>query len=95
MWDHLDLELTVEDVAREIKISKRQLERRFRKALDRGVNEELNRKRLEEFRHLLLTTDLTITKLAPLIGFHSTTYLHRMFRSAYGMTPAQYRRERQ
>jgi transcriptional regulator GlxA family with amidase domain len=83
----------VDDIASAAFLSARQLERRFMASLDRGVNEELRRKRLEEARQLLISTDLTIAKIAPLVGFRSTTYLHRTFRAAFGMTPAQYRRK--
>jgi len=65
----------------------------FSNLLDRGMNEELRRKRLEEAKHLLNSTSLTIAGIAPLIGFRSTTYLHRTSRAAFGMTPAQYRRK--
>ena len=92
MWDHLDLDLSVEQIVAEVGLSRRQLTRRFRNALGRTFTEELLRKRLEEAKHLLRSTDLPIADLAPLVGFHSTTYLHRTFRKAFSLTPAQYRR---
>ncbi len=92
MWDHLDMDLSVDRIAGEVGMSSRQLARRFHKALDRTPTEELLRKRLKETKHLLRSTELSIADLAPLVGFHSTTYLHRTFREAFGVTPAQYRR---
>jgi len=91
MWDHLDLDLSVDRIAREIGVSRRTLEREFRKHLGRSVNVELRRKRLEQLKLLLRTTDTNITDLAPLVGFRSTQYLHRAFRAAFGMSPKQYR----
>ena len=85
------MDLSVEDVARQVGLSSRQLERRFRRALDRSVNEEMRRKRLAEAKRLLRSTDCTIAELCTRVGFGSTTYLHRAFRAAFGTTPARYR----
>jgi LacI family transcriptional regulator len=91
MWDHLDLDLSVNDVARKVELSRRKLERAFRRELGRGINAELHRKRLERVRELLVTTDMPIVDLAPAVGFKSKDYLHRTFRRAFGVTPRRYR----
>jgi len=94
MWDHLDADLSVDDVARVVGISSRQLARRFQRALNRTFSEELLRKRLAEMKRLLRTTDHPIADLAPIVGFRTDAYLYRTFRAAFGMTPSQYRRSR-
>lgn len=93
IWDHLDLNLKVDDIARNVGVQRRRLERAFRQHLDRGVNEELRRKRLEVFRELLTTTNLPICELAPAVGFRTTVHMQRLFRRAYGMTPREWRRQ--
>lgn len=91
LWGHLDLNLSVDDVARVVGLSSRQMARRFHHALGRGINEEMRRKRLEETQRLLRTTDRSIADIAPMVGFRSTAYLHRAFRAAFGLTPRRYR----
>jgi len=91
MWDHLEQNLSVDDVASEIGMPRRQLERAFRKHLKRGINAELRRKRLEYCCELLRSTTISITDIAPMVGFRSGDYLHASFRQAFGMTPRQYR----
>lgn len=91
MWDHLDLDLSVDDVARQVGSSRRKLERSFRTHLGRGINAELHRKRMEVFCQLLLTTNDSIADLAPKVGFRTLVYLHQCFRRSFGMTPRQYR----
>ena len=91
IWDHLDLDLSVDDIAAEVGVPRHRLERAFRKHLDRGVNEELRRKRLEVFREMLSTTDIPISELAPTVGFRTMVHLQRSFRRAYGMSPRQWR----
>lgn len=93
MWDHLNHDFSVEQIAEAVGLSASQLQRRFQKALGRSVVQELLRKRLDEAKHLLWSTDLPIADIAPKLGFHSATYMHRTFRRSFGVTPAQYRRK--
>ena len=93
MWDRLEQDLSVNDVADEVGVNRQKLERAFRAHLHRGVNAELRRKRLEEFSRLLLATDRPIADLAPLTGFRTMAHLHKTFRQVHGMSPRQFRRE--
>lgn len=93
MWDHLDRNLSVDEIAREAGVPRRKLERAFRCGLGRGVNAELRRRRLEICCELLRTTEMSITGIAAKVGFRSREFLHRSFAKRYGMTPADYRRE--
>jgi LacI family transcriptional regulator len=92
IWGHIDQHLLVDDVARDAGVSRRQLERAFRRHLRHGVNAELHRKRLERVCALLKSTKSSIAVLAPMAGFRSVDYLHRSFRRAFGMTPLKYRK---
>ena len=94
LWEHLAEPISVEDIARAAGVSRSRLERGFRRCLDRGVNAELRRKRLERFTHLLITTTETLPTLAAATGFQSLAYLHRLFREAHGRTPRAYRQEK-
>ncbi|MFU8780683.1 MAG: substrate-binding domain-containing protein [Kiritimatiellia bacterium] len=94
MWSNLHANPSVEDVARHVNMSSRQLERRFQAELAHGISTEIQRRRLQELRRLLVATDIPIADLAPLLGFGSTSYLHRMFKDAFGTTPLKYRRSR-
>ncbi len=91
LWNHLALDLSVEQIAQAVGVSCRTLERDFRGGLGRGIVAELRRKRLEQLKLLLRTTDTKIADLAPQVGFRSSQYLHRAFRAAFGQTPRRYR----
>jgi LacI family transcriptional regulator len=91
MWDNLDQNLSVVHVAEAVDVPRRKLERAFRQHLKRGINAELRRKRLERCCELLRGTDITITDLAPMVGFRSGDYLHASFKQAFGITPRKYR----
>lgn len=91
LWDHLDENLSVDDVAREMKTPRYKLERLFRKHFKRGINAELRRKRLERFCELLRSSNRPVDQLAPLVGFNTAQYLHTVFCKTFGLTPRQYR----
>lgn len=91
MWDNIDLNLSVDQVARHTGVSRRKLERAFRAHLGRGINAELHRRRLERCCEMLRMTNLSITDLAPSLGFRSADYLYATFRRNFGITPRKYR----
>lgn len=91
IWDHLDLPLSVSDVASAMNTPRYKLERLFSKYYKRGVHGEVRRARLERFRELLRTTDQTVDELAPQVGYKSAKRLHVAFRDTFGQTPRRYR----
>jgi len=92
LWDHLEENLlSVDDVADYVATPRRTLERAFHDQIGHGINAELQRRRLETCCELLSTTDLSVTDIAPRVGFRSKEYLHKLFRATYGMTPRRYR----
>ncbi|MBT3294753.1 MAG: substrate-binding domain-containing protein [Verrucomicrobia bacterium] len=93
MWENLDADLSVDDVAAQVGTSSRSLQRAFRRHLGRGVIAEMRRRRLQALARLLRTSDLPITDLAPTVGFRTLVHLHKCFRDTYGMTPREYRRK--
>jgi len=91
IWQHLAEPLSVSAVADAVAISRRKLERRFRKYLGRSIVEELTRKRIERSCELLTATELTGREIAEHVGFDTQTYFGRVFRKAMGVTPGKYR----
>lgn len=95
LWENFDQQICVDDAANAAGLSRSTLERRFRRAIGRSVNQELLRKRLERCRELLLTTDLPFVEITPRVGFLSKTYFHRIFLRQHGCTPLQFRKGNQ
>ncbi len=91
IWDQFAHDLSVDEVAQALRTPRYKLERLFKRHLQRGINAELRRVRLERFRELLRTTDLTVDELTRRIGYRSAKRLHSVFHQRFGMTPRQYR----
>ncbi|HEY7157858.1 MAG TPA: DNA-binding transcriptional regulator [Gemmataceae bacterium] len=84
--------LTAKEVLRAVPLSRRSLERRFRRALGRTLLEEIHRDHVERARRLLAETDLPMPVVASRSGFSDARQLSVRFRQATGLTPTTYRR---
>ncbi|MFU8780944.1 MAG: substrate-binding domain-containing protein [Kiritimatiellia bacterium] len=91
IWEHMRENIGVQNVADAVGLSARQLERRFLQSLGITVNQKLVQRRLDEVKHLLRTTELSVTDIAPRAGFLSPRHLHRSFLREVGVSPIQYR----
>jgi LacI family transcriptional regulator len=84
--------MTVKELMREVPLSRRSLEHRFRRLLGRTPKEEVRRLQVERAKSLLTGTDLKIARVSDEAGFHQPAYLSSIFRKSTGLTPAEYRR---
>jgi LacI family transcriptional regulator len=90
--NHARKSIGVAEVVRHSAISRRALEIRFQKTLNRSIREEIQRVRLNWVMQLLVETDLSIDKIAECTGFCEQSYLSYVFRRETGTTLTAYRR---
>jgi signal transduction histidine kinase/AraC-like DNA-binding protein/ABC-type sugar transport system substrate-binding protein len=83
--------LSLDEIAREVGISKKRLEKNFHQELGISPWEYLTRYRVKEAKGFLKTTNLNITEVAAKIGFEDPAYFSRIFRSQTGQSPTDYR----
>ena len=84
-------QITVADVARQLKVSRRLLEMKARKTIGRTLCEEIQRVRLNRARALLRNTKLTVSEVAAACGFYDPSHLGLWFRKAFRQTPTAFR----
>lgn len=87
--------IDVGDVARSAALSRRQLERRFRIALQRTPREEITAVQVARVKQLLTDTDMPLEQLAPLAGYDYKESLSAIFKRETGETPGRFRRRAQ
>jgi LacI family transcriptional regulator len=90
--DHCRQEIYVKDVARAAGLSRRVLEKRFRAALARSINQQVRQSRIQMIINMLLGTTMTISEIAFSMGFPDAAHIARYFRSQTNSSPAEYRR---
>jgi len=84
--------VTVDEVAQSSGLSRRTLEKRFRKLLGRSVLDEIRRARTDQIAQLLVETDLPVAQIADLLGFADTQHIARYFRAGKHTSPLAYRK---
>ncbi len=83
--------LEIAELVMASKLSRWQLEDRFRRAVGRSIHDDILHVRLNEARRLVTTTDLPLKQIAPWSGFRSVPYMTTLFRRYFGTTPAALR----
>lgn len=84
--------ISVEDVLREVPVSRRYLEIQFKRRIGRLPAEEIRRLRLERGRNLLTESDLSVESIAAACGYAGATQFGVAFRKHFGSTPLAFRR---
>ena len=83
--------INVGHVADHLVRSRRTLERRFRDSLNRTLNEEILRVKIDHAKMLLTQNNFPTKRISSLSGFGSLHYFARAFSRITGETPGQYR----
>lgn len=91
IWEKASAGIQVRDLVRASSMSRRALELRFRRALGRTPAEEIRRVRLEIARQLIVTTSMSVGRIALATGFSSGPYLTHAFRRQFRVTPSALR----
>ena len=86
-----DSDLSVEELATDMNLSRVQLYRRVKAITGSSPVELLRAARLNRGYQLLLTTDKTISEVAYAVGFTSPGYFSKCFKEAFGHAPGDTR----
>lgn len=93
--EHYAEDITLESLSAMTHINKYYLAHAFKAYKGRSPISYLTQKRLSESMHLLESTNYPVTKIAGMVGYSSQSYFSQAFRSLTGMTPNQYRKQRE
>lgn len=86
-----DSDVSVEDLAADMNLSRVQLYRKVKSITDSSPVEILRTARLNRAYQLLLTTDLSVSEVAYKVGFTSPSYFTKCFKDEYGKVPGEVR----
>lgn len=82
---------SVEDICREMNLSKIQLYRKAKTALETSVNDYIITMRIQRAKHLLQNEDSSVAEIAYKTGFSSPSYFSTTFKKFTGETPKAYK----
>jgi AraC-like DNA-binding protein len=87
-----DQEISVDDIAAAVGISKAHLQRTFRQSEGCTIVEAINRLRLDKAKLLLEASYSSVVEVAHEVGFSSRQYFTDLFTRSVGVSPARYRK---
>ena len=90
---HIGGDVRVEEVARHLGTSVRNLQRVFGKS-GYSFRSLLHDWRVKEAKYLLIGTDLPINRIARMVGINNFSHFTATFRRMYGMSPGKFRQLR-
>ncbi|WP_239059529.1 substrate-binding domain-containing protein [Bacteroides sp. 224] len=89
-----DTALNVEDIGKQMGLSRVQLYRKIKSLTNYAPNELLRMTRLKKAASLLASTELTIAEICYEVGFTSPSYFSKCYKEQYGESPSEGVRKR-
>jgi len=89
-----DYGITVREIATRLSVDPSTLHRNWRSAFDHSLHDELVTRKINFAKSLLYDTDLPIAEVAPRCGYGSQCHFTAAFRNQEGLSPAQWRRQK-
>ena len=83
----------IRDLSAVARRSKAHFSRKFKLAVGESPHAFVVRRRLERASHLMMTSAASLSEIALSVGFSDQAHLCRLFRQAFGQSPASWRRE--
>ena len=87
-----DSEVSVDDLAAEMNLSRVQLYRKVKSITGSSPVELLRTTRLKRAYQMLLTTDKSVSEVAYAVGFTAPSYFSKCFKEEYGIVPGDIRK---
>src|ERR1700731_4131048 len=86
--------ISIRDLSAVARRSPAHFSRKFKLAVGEPPHAYVVRRRLERACHLMMTSAASLSEIALSVGFSDQAHLCRLFRQAFGQSPANWRRER-
>jgi AraC family transcriptional regulator len=94
IYSNLHRTIHVRDLSAVARRSPAHFSRKFKLAAGESPHAYVVRRRLERACHLMMTSAEPLSEIALSVGFSDQAHLCRLFRPAFGQSPAHWRRER-
>ncbi|WP_127138782.1 helix-turn-helix domain-containing protein [Flagellimonas oceanensis] len=88
--DELNRLDNIVSLAKRVELNQNTLQQGFKKLYKVSVNEYIRNYRIEKAKELLENTDMNISEISYKIGINSRSYLSKLFKEKYGVSPKEY-----
>ncbi len=92
--EHLQDELSREQIAEYVHFNSAYLSRLFRKETNTSLTDYILEKRMNKAKLLLLSTNIKISDISSLVGYGDIPHFTKMFKRYVGLTPQEFRKSK-
>lgn len=85
-------DISVASISKKFYITPNYFSRLFKRVTGEGCNEYIVKKRIEQAKSLLETTNIKTGQIAQMVGYRDTNYFSLAFKKHTGVSPTQYRK---
>jgi two-component system response regulator YesN len=91
--ENINKKITIKDLSKHIMFSEAYLYMAFNKVLKNSPTNILKLIKIKYAEQLFKTTDLSIKQVSDMTGFSSPFYLSSVFKSCFGISPKEYKKD--
>ncbi len=91
---HYHEKITLADLSQQVYLSQPYLSKIFKEEMQCSFTAYVNSVRIEQSKHLLVDTSLSLVEVANAIGFDDQSYFTKVFKNTVGISPGRYREKR-
>jgi AraC-like DNA-binding protein len=92
--DHIDTNITLKEISKDLNISPSYLSREFSKYFgELSFGEYIQQQRIEKAKELMGTATYSLTEIAYLTGFSDQSHFTRIFKKIAGQNPSDFRKK--
>ncbi|WP_315823971.1 chromate resistance protein ChrB domain-containing protein [Paraflavitalea speifideaquila] len=92
--DHIDTNLSLKEISKNLDINPSYLSREFSKHFDNlSFGDYIRKQRIEKAKELMATASYSLTDIAYLTGFSDQSHFTRIFKTHMGVSPSGYRKK--
>jgi AraC-like DNA-binding protein len=88
---HLSEKLTLKSIASKVNYSEYYMAQKFKKEIGLPVTEYIKRKRIENAKTMLRSTNKSVVEIADELGYCNASYFTEAFKSVENITPSEFR----
>ncbi len=85
--------IKVEQVLDHLKISRSNLEQRFKQEMNKTIHQVIHEEKLARATYMLKFTEISTQEIANVCGYPSLQYFYAVFKKEFGKTPKEFRQE--
>jgi len=93
IMDNYNMDISLDDISSKVFMNKKYLNMIFKEEMGSPIYDYITKIRMEKAKKLILDENVTIKRIAEIVGYNNIQCFIRMFKKFYSLTPIEFRRK--